>query len=169
MTKKIQRTYTEEEKENLTKRMISPSNTSVAVVSRETGISESTLNGWKQKAIAENSKIKTIKSSSELSSKEKFLIVIESYTFTEVQLAEYCRSKGLYVEQIRKWRESCITANGQQKYLAKDLKTEMQQDKKKINNLEKELHRKDRALAETTTLLVLRKKLDAILGEQEEE
>ena len=42
-------------------------------------------------------------------------------------------------------------------------------DKQQINALEKELRRKDKALAETAALLVLRKKADAIWGEAEDE
>jgi transposase len=40
---------------------------------------------------------------------------------------------------------------------------------KHVNQLEKELRRKDKALAETAALLVLRKKAHAIWGEVEDE
>jgi transposase len=41
--------------------------------------------------------------------------------------------------------------------------------KKRIKQLEVELRRKERALAETAALLVLRKKANAIWGEDEDE
>ena len=46
---------------------------------------------------------------------------------------------------------------------------EAKKDKKQINQLEKELRRKDKALAETAALLVLRKKANAIWGEDEDD
>ena len=42
-------------------------------------------------------------------------------------------------------------------------------DKKKIKELERDISRKDRALAETTALLVLKKKADLIWGSGENE
>jgi hypothetical protein len=42
-------------------------------------------------------------------------------------------------------------------------------DKKQIRQLEKELRRKERALAEAAALLVLRKKLKAFYGEDPED
>ena len=45
---------------------------------------------------------------------------------------------------------------------------EIRADKKRIKRLEKELHRKDKALAEAAVLLVLGKKFTAYLGESED-
>jgi transposase len=49
------------------------------------------------------------------------------------------------------------------------LRQELQNEKKLSKALAKELTRKEKALAETAALLVLRKKLGAILGDQEED
>jgi hypothetical protein len=43
------------------------------------------------------------------------------------------------------------------------------QERKKTRNLEKELRRKDKALAETAALLVLQKKARAIWGDNEDD
>jgi transposase len=85
------------------------------------------------------------------------------------ELAEYCRRKGLYVEQINAWREACEQANS----LAQPSKTRREREeekaaKKRIKQLERELRRKDAALAETAALLVLRKSRGA-LGKDEDE
>jgi hypothetical protein len=40
---------------------------------------------------------------------------------------------------------------------------------KKIQELERELKRKDKALAEVTALLALKKKLDALLGDEDDD
>jgi transposase len=168
--KRVTTTYTHERKEALLKRILPPLNTPLSVISKETGISLSTLNTWKRKARDGNKKVSQgFTPGKELSSRERFLVVMETYSMPEIKLSEYCRTKGLYVEQVKQWRETCMIANGQEHEISKHLRVELQEDKKKIKILEKELNRKEKALAETAALLVLRKKLGAIFGDQEEE
>ena len=45
---------------------------------------------------------------------------------------------------------------------------EARQDRRRVKELERELHRKDKALAETAALLVLSKKLAAVFHEGED-
>lgn len=164
------RRYTKEDKEKLIARMLPPESISPSKLSVETGISKSTLATWKTKATV--SQIKgTNKSNNSISSREKFLIVMETYTMSESDLGKYCRQNGLYVEEVKKWRSSCIAANDGIKSInkASTLEEQLKEEKKKSKELEKDLRRKEKALAETAALLVLRKKLDAIFGEKEEE
>ena len=83
--------------------------------------------------------------------------------------SEYCRRKGLYPEQIDEWEKVCIHANGSAVQVASELRAELKEEAKKVKNLERELIRKEKALAETAALLVLRKKACAIWGENEED
>lgn len=39
------------------------------------------------------------------------MIVMETYTLSEIDLSKYCREHGLYVEEVKQWRSSCIAAN----------------------------------------------------------
>jgi len=168
--KRKQVTYTEEQKEMLLKRLYPPESMTITRLAKETGVGKSTLSTWRSKAIqAGEDKSRNIKAEKSLSAREKFLIVMETYSMPEIKLSEYCRAKGLYVEHVKKWRETCIAANGQEHEISKDLRVELQGDKKKIKILEKELNRKEKALAEAAALLVLRKKLGAIFGDTEEE
>ncbi len=159
--------YPEEQKEALIKRMLSPENKSIAELSQETGINRSTLNNWKRRA-KKNAGI-TTDSNKIFSSQQKFLIVMETYAMNEAELAAYCRSNGLYMQQINQWRSTCMNANESVVKPSKELQTELQEEKKKNKSLEKELQRKEKALAETAALLVLRKKWDAFLEEKGEE
>lgn len=161
--------YPIEEKERLIARMFPPENISLTDLSKETGISKSTLSTWKYKDSSKASGINVNKFSGSISSREKFLIVLETYTMSEIELSKYCREKGLYVEDIKKWRISCISANDTESTDTKVLRQDLQDEKKRCKSLEKELLRKEKALAETAALLVLRKKLGAILGDQEED
>ncbi|WP_455289594.1 transposase [Cupriavidus necator] len=85
-------------------------------------------------------------------------------------MSEYCRRKGIQPEQIRQWRAACEQANATtppKPGLAQRREEETAQ--KRIRALERELKRKDAALAETAALLVLRKKAEAIWGRDEED
>lgn len=102
-------------------------------------------------------------------SQDKFAAVLETAALNETELAEYCRKKGLYPEQIAAWRAACEQANDWQRSSDKQLKDSAQASKKEIKTLRRELERKEKALAETAALLVLRKKADAIWGTGEDE
>ena len=103
------------------------------------------------------------------SPQDKFSVVLETATLSEIELSKYCRSKGLYVEQVKAWKDACMQANGGVAKQASELQTELKSKNKELRNLEKELHRKNAALAETAALLVLRKKANAIWGDNEDD
>ena len=90
-------------------------------------------------------------------------------SMNESQLSEYCRSKGLYPEQIKRWREACVQGAQQAGTEERQGKREAKRDRKRIKQLERELERKEKALAEAAALLVVRKKLNALWGESEED
>jgi transposase len=161
--------FTKEEKERLIARMLPPESISPTELSKETGINKSTLATWKGKALRSGIDKGVTRTKGALSSREKFLIVMETYTMSEIELSKYCREKGLYVEEVKSWRLSCIDANQADNANSKEIKQQLHEEKKRAKELEKELTRKEKALAETAALLVLRKKLDAILGENEED
>lgn len=160
--------YDKELKESLIQRMMN--NESVISLSKETGIAEVTLYKWKKKAKDSGKPILNNNVNSEQwSTQDKFMIVVETATLTEIELAKYCRSKGLYVEQVQAWRDACLQANGGVAQQATKLQKELRDKEKEIQQLSKELKRKESALAETAALLVLRKKASAIWGENEED
>lgn len=86
------------------------------------------------------------------------LSVVETAKMNETELAEYARKKKLYVDQIRSWRDACLNANGGMAKEAARLHKELKAAERKNRNLTRELSRKEKALAETAALLVLRKK-----------
>ena len=94
---------------------------------------------------------------------------METYKLSETELSKYCRENGLYVEQVKNWRASCIASNNGNKKNNEELEIELIEEKKKTKELSKDLRMKEKALAETTALLVLRKKLNAIFGEDKED
>ena len=161
--------YSLELKEALLKRMLPPNNESITTISKEEGISEQTLRNWRDKARAEGVASPGKDAlPDDWSTQDKFLIVVETASMNETELAEYARKKGLYVEQIKAWRDACMNANGGVAKEAARLSRELKESEKERKKLKKELERKEKALAETAAILVLRKKADAIWGDPEE-
>ena len=162
--------YSNELKDSLLRRMLPPNNESITKISREEGISEQTLRNWRDKARADGIAAPGIDATPDnWSTQDKFLIVVETASMTETELAEYARKKGLYVEQIKAWKDACMNANGGVAQEAARLNKELKAAERANKQLQKELDRKEKALAETAALLVLRKKADAIWGDPEDE
>jgi len=159
--------YSEEFKASIIAKMLPPNNVSVPELARETGIPKDTLYSWRIRHRKSNREATAQQGpSGGLSSEEKFAIVLESASLNEVELSEYCRRKGLYPQQISAWREACLQANAAP--AAKLEREKLRQQAKEIKQLEAELRRKEKALAEAAALLVLQKKVQAIWGEPED-
>ncbi len=81
-------------------------------IADELGIPRATLHGWKRQYKMINKDSETIETPAESwTPEEKFAVVLESATLSEVELNAYCREKGLYPGQIKSWREACIRGN----------------------------------------------------------
>ena len=162
--------YNEEFKEQTVRKMMPPNAMSVAQVSRDTGVSDVTLYNWRNQFRHEGKAVPADPSNPEnWSGENKLAVVIETAALNEEELAEYCRQKGLYVEQVVRWREAAAAGAETQRPLSATERRELQQERKKNRKLAKELRRKDRALAETAALLVLQKKAQAIWGDEEDD
>ena len=158
--------YSEGFKEQAVRKMMPPNAMSVAQVSREAGVSEQTLYNWRNRYRQEGKAVPADPSNPEnWSGENKLAVVIETAALNEEELAEYCRRKGLYVEQIARWREATIAGAETERPLSAAERRELQRERKKTRKLEKELRRKEKALAEVAALLVLQKKAQAIWGD----
>jgi transposase len=162
--------YSDELKQKILVRMMPPNNESVSQIARDSGLSEGTLYKWQKEARANGYVMPGgEKESEKWSTREKFSIVVETSSLSEIELAEYCRAKGLYIEQVEAWRDACMQANGGVAQQASKLQKELRHKEREMKALNRELKRKEAALAETAALLVLRKKAQAIWGDQEDE
>lgn len=162
--------YNDELKRKIITRMMPPNNEAVSKIAKDTGIGEGTLYKWQKEARANGFVMPGgEKETEKWNTREKFSIVVETATLSEIELAEYCRAKGLFVEQVEAWRNACMQANGGVAEQASRLQKELRQKEREMKKLDRELKRKEAALAETAALLVLRKKARAIWGDPEEE
>lgn len=165
--------YSPERKKAILDKLLSPTHISIAQLARDENIAEQTLYNWrnqaKQQAKQQGKTVPTNQKTQELSPETKLTIIIDTAKLNETELAEYCRNKGLYPEQIAQWKAQSLTGfstNEQQTALGRK---QHQTDQKQIKQLKQEIKRKDKALAEAAAILILRKKLNALWGEDEEQ
>ena len=162
--------YSPERKEAVLRKMMPPHNRPIKQLAQEEGISEATLFNWRKQAREKGLLLPDGDSGPEgWSARDKFAAVLETASLNETKLAEYCRTKGIYSEQLSQWHKACEQANDWDRENDRRLKKEKKADLKRIRKLKKELRRKEKALAETAALLVLQKKAQAIWGDPEDE
>lgn len=155
--------YSDERKAAVLAKLSPPQSMTVAALAREEGISEQTLYNWRTHAREEGRPVPGSKAKSDQWSAEaKLATVIETAALSEEELSQYCRKKGLYPEQVRRWKDESLQGFQRSAEREKQLRKKSQADQKQIKKLERELRHKEKALAETAALLVLRKKLDAL-------
>ena len=105
----------------------------------------------------------TAKRPSNLRPEEKLKIVNEVASLSNEQLGAFLRSKGIHETHLEQWRMQMLGGLGKT-----EKKPKNSTETKRIRELEKELKRKDKALAETAALLVLKKKVQEIWGDEDD-
>ena len=161
--------YSLERKVAVLKRMPPPNNMAIRQLSQEEWISAATLHKWRAEARGKGQLLPDADAGPEgWSSRDKFAAVLETAVLNEADLAEYCRKRGLYPAQIAAWRSACEQANDWDRASTARLGWATKDEKKRVKDLEREIARKDRALAETAALLVLTKRAAAIWGDGED-
>lgn len=151
--------HSESQKISILAKLLPPYNLSVSQLAAQEGISMKTVYNWRKKAQGRGI---FMPKSPEWSAEQKLAVVIETSSMSAHELSQYCRQKGLYPDQIKQWKQALIEG-----LEPKEVKSSSW-DKKRIKALEKELKRKDKALAETAALLVLQKKLQTLWEDEDE-
>ena len=138
--------YSIERKEAILKKLLPPLNQTVAEVARAEGLSVNTLYNWRDMARQSGLPVpgKT-STTNDWSADTKLATVIETAALSESELSQYCREKGLYINQIKSWKTQCLTGfqltTAQQKESVKQAKA----DQRQIKTLKKDLRRKEKA------------------------
>jgi transposase len=157
-------TYSPERKRSVLNKLLPPHNMSVAVLAKQEGITEATLYNWRKQAKNKGAVVPGNQPniSDDWSSESKLSVVMETATFNQAELSEYCRQKGLYPEQIQQWKQQFIAGFALHSDGLGAGHEQLKYANKKIKTLEKDLRRKEKALAEAAALLVLQKKFNAL-------
>ncbi len=164
------RHYPEEFKDSVIQKMMPPNAISVPQLSKDTGVTDVTLYKWRKEYRNKGVAVPADHSKPEnWAAEDKLAVVVETIALNEADVGDYCRSRGLYPEQIAQWKQAALTGYQSTVQLESQKTSQQKKDQQKIKKLEAELRRKEKALAETAALLVLSKKCQAIWGENEED
>ena len=150
--------YSNEFKERAVARLLPPESAEISAVSQELGVSVATLERGRPEALSRPARERAWTAAARLQA------VIATAAMDEAQRNAWCREQGIFPSDLLRWRESAMAALAQPEE-ARATAQETREDRRRIKELEKDLRRKEKALAETTALLVLRKKLEAIFRE----
>ena len=163
------RRYSEAIKADVRRRMGPPHRQSVADIAQELGIHVITLYKWRKAWRLQGEVVPATQKDPEgWGPADKFTVVLETAGLNSTELGAYCRERGLFPEQVDRWRQAAQDANAQTLLTMaeqKDLEKRHQADQREIKRLQQELRRKDKALAEAAALLIASKKIQAYWGE----
>ena len=161
-------------------KMTGPDAISASALSKQVDVPQVTLSKWLRMAgigsaynfpnnpndYTNMAKVRKPRRPNDWSPEEKLKVVMEAASLDDEQLGAFLREKGLHKTHLDQWRLQMLDGlqNGFSKKTAKQKKI----DAERIRTLEKEIHRKDKALAETAALLVLKKKVQEIWGDEDD-
>ncbi len=159
------KTYTEDFKKSIVQKALANPERSPRHTALEAGLGNSTLYGWIKKYGGSIEKLENTpkKSPQDWTSEERFNMLLETANLTEEAQGVYCRQKGIYQHQLAQWREAFMKPKTEINH-SKEL-AELKLLRAENLALKKDLNRKDKALAETSALLILKKKADLLWGE----
>lgn len=168
--------YSDGFRARMVERMTGPKRMSANALGQEVGINQPTLSRWLRDAgsVRDVSKKKAKtkrpppegRRPAEWSAEEKVRVVLATAGVADAELGAFLRQEGLHEEDLARFRDEVRNAAVAGLTASKKPRNDEQ---KRIKDLERELRRKEAALAETAALLVLRKKAGALWGGEGED
>lgn len=160
--------YSEKFKERMVARLVGPHAISGNALSQEVDVAPSTLCRWRREAsvsaMSSKSKDRGVQRKQKWTAEEKVRLVKEAARVGEEGLGALLRREGLHEADLERFNDELVAGVTAQERQRRGPSPEA----RRVKELERELRRKEKALAETAALLVLRKKAEAFfLGEEE--
>lgn len=160
--------YSEAFKANMVKKLMLPGGPTASALSIRSGICQPTLSRWLRDAKEESvsprkPSVRVPRRPGEWKPEEKLHLVAQAEGLSGDALGEFLRREGVHEADLAEWRSAALVALGTR---AKTPATSG--DARRVRELERELLRKDKALAETAALLVLKKKVQDYWGDEDD-
>jgi transposase-like protein len=157
--------YSTSFKSKMVEQLVRPGGASAYALGREHGVPQVTLSRWKRKALTLDGMGKPGRKKQSWSVEDRLRIILRASELKDEELGAFLRAEGLHAAQLEEWRASVHAAFGQQ---APEAKRQAEVAKQRIRELEADLARKEKALAEGAALLWLKKKAAEIWGEEDD-
>lgn len=161
--------YTEGFKARMIERMAGPEGISATALSQEVGVSQSTLSRWLR--LRPTRRVGGMENEPEgpkgkkRTAEQKLRLVLEASELSDEELGAFLRREGLHEAELKEWAAAATEALSSKP----KRKAKASREAKRIRELEKDLRRKEKALAEVTALLALKKKLEAMWGDGDDD
>ena len=161
--------YNEGFKARMIQRMAGPEGITATALSKEVGIGQPTLSRWLRERSVGSMTDDKPKARRTWTAAEKLRVVQEASQLESDELGGLLRREGLHETQLKEWVEAVNVAALASLAPAKRSRSKRTPEQKRIDELEKELTRKEKALAEVTALLVLKKKVQELWGDGDDD
>ena len=169
--KKIIR-YPEEIKSSILAKALAPNGPKIIDLAREFNIPYNTIYSWLAEMLKKKNINKTDRSNpqrpQDKTAKDKLQAVIDTIDKTEDERSAYCRQHGIYVHHLDEWKTQMLDGLGLGVANNKKVKADHQLILNEVKQLKRDLARKDKALADVSALLILKKKADLLWGDSED-
>lgn len=164
--------YTDRFKQKMVQRMLGPGAKSATELSKEVSVHQVTLSRWKREASTLSSMTAAKPSGPAIAkatrtTEEKLRLVLQADACSSEERGALLRREGLHEADLAHWREAMTAALEETR--GGTTSSQGARQSKRIRQLERELHRKDRALAEAAALLVLQKKVRALWADEDDD
>lgn len=156
--------YTQGFRKEMVRKMLPPMLVSATALAKESGVAQCTLSKWLREARSVAPVDKTDKGAKKWTAAEKLRVVVEAAKLKDSELGEFLRREGLHEKQLERWR-----ADAEAALRDAPRKGRRSPEAKRIRELERELRRKDKALAEASALIILKKKLAVLWGDEDDD
>lgn len=152
----------------MVQRMLGPNKKSASALAQEVGIHQPTLSRWLRdvRILGDTMTQKRKKATQRWTSSEKLQVVLAASQLEDSELGAFLRREGVHEHRLEQWRTTILAA------LDADVAKKRRgpsPEAKKLAAVQRDLLRKDKALAEVSALLVLKKKADAIWGVEDDD
>ncbi len=168
--------YTDAIKASVLSKALAPNTPGVIELAKEFNIPKATIYTWVFNMKNKNNKKERVQQRpKDQSPASKLQAVIDTLGKTEQEQSAYCRTQGIYYNHIDSWKQQILeslgaaTSTSDKGSNAKENKAATQRIQDEMKQLKSDLNRKDKALAELTALLVLKKKADLLWGDSEDD
>jgi hypothetical protein len=153
--------------------LVGPHAISATALSAEVGIAQGTLSRWLKRAATIQPTMSAAEDGTKphgWSPEAKVAFVMEATAVPTAELGAFLRRRGVLEAQLDEWRKQVtVGAVASMRPPSRTQREAAAAEAKRIRALEREIQRKDKALAETAALLVLKKKVQAIWGDEDDD
>ncbi len=154
-----------EAKEAIVLKALNRGSESIASIATTNNVGASSLHKWRKRyreGLPFSTKTHSANQKNVLRRADKFQHILSAHGLDEVSLGAYCRQHGLYSHQLTEWKKQLMKDDS--KMINQQQQADVKALKEDNKRLQRELNRKDKALAEASALLIMKKKADLIWG-----